>query len=50
MLPLHDLAIGIRDSMAIAKLTLANKGPTTEFAVTFCPRTLTILKIENTYA
>lgn len=43
MLPLHDLAIGILDSMAIAKLTLADKGTTTAFAVTFRSRTLTIL-------
>lgn len=43
MLPLHDFAIGILDSMAITKLTLADKGTTTEFAVTFRPRTLTVL-------
>lgn len=43
MSPLHDLAIIIHGSMAIAKLALADKGTTTEFAVTLRPGAFTVL-------
>jgi hypothetical protein len=43
MLPLYGLAIATGDSMAIAKLTLSNKGPTTELAVAFRPGALAVL-------
>jgi hypothetical protein len=43
MLPLHALAVGSGNSMAISQLTLADKGPPAEFAMAFCPGALAVL-------
>jgi hypothetical protein len=43
VLPLHDLAVGIADNMAITKLALRNEGTPTALAVAFRPGTLAIL-------
>jgi hypothetical protein len=43
MLPLHDLAVGIVDGMAISELTLADEGPATDATVTFRPGALAVL-------
>jgi hypothetical protein len=43
MSPPHDLAIISCGSMTIAKLALADKGATAEFAVTFRPGAFTVL-------
>lgn len=43
MLPLHDLAVGTGDSIAISQFTLADKGPATELAVAFRPGALAVL-------
>jgi hypothetical protein len=43
MLPLHNLAVGTGDGMAISQFTLANKRSATELAVAFRPGALAVL-------
>jgi hypothetical protein len=50
VLPLHNLAIGIADGMAIAELTLGNKATPAALAMAFRPGAFAILWQCNAYA